>query len=106
MAIIEIAPNNSLNVQVTLTNPITNTTVDDATVTGRIDDLSGNVIEATFTMAFVLAGLYRTTIDPVAGLTVGTTYNIIIDSTGSDSIIGHFEANVEAAYTIQTANLI
>lgn len=98
MAIIEIAPDNSVFVQITLTNPITNTSVDDATVTGRIDNLDDTVLEATFSMPFVSGsdGIYRATLAPIAGLTLGVIYKVIIDSVGADSLIGHWSCEVKA----------
>ena len=98
MATLELAPDNSVNVQVTITNPITGLSVDDATVTGRIDNPDDSVLEATFSMPFVAAssGIYRATLDPIAGLTLGVIYKVIIDSTGIDSLIGHWILEVKA----------
>jgi len=98
MATLELAPDNSVNVQVTLTNSITDASVDDATVTGRIDNPDDTVLEATFSMPFVAAssGIYRATLAPITGLTLGVIYKVIIDSTGTDSLIGHWELDVKA----------
>lgn len=98
MASLELAPDNSVFVQITLSNPITGDSVDDATVTGRIDNPDDTVLEATFSMPFVAAssGIYRATLDPISGLTLGVIYKIIIDSTGTDSLIGHWECDVKA----------
>ncbi len=98
MASLELAPDNSVFVQITLSNPITGDSVDDATVTGRIDNLDDTVLEATFSMPFVSgsAGIYRATLDPITGLTLGVIYKVVIDSTGTDSLIGHWSCEVKA----------
>lgn len=98
MASLELAPDNSVFVQITLSNPITDESVDDATVTGRIDNLDDTVLVSTFPMPFVSGsdGIYRATLDPISGLTIGVIYKIIIDSTGTDSLIGHWSCEVKA----------
>ena len=98
MASLELAPDNSVFVQITLSNPITGDSVDDATVTGRIDELDDTVLEPTFSMPFVSgsAGVYRATLDPVSGLVLNDVYKIVIDSTGTDSLIGHWSCEVIA----------
>ena len=98
MVTLELAPDNSVVVQLTLTNSITDASVDDATVTGRIDNLDDTVLLATFPMPFVVASssIYRATLAPISGLTLGVIYKIIIDSTGTDSLIGHWSCEVKA----------
>jgi len=98
MATIELSPDNSAFVQITLTNPITGNSVDDATVTGRIDNLDDSVLVATFSMPFVVAssGIYRATLTPISGLVLGKRYKVIIDSTGADALIGHWSNEVSA----------
>ena len=98
MATLILNPDNSAFVQITLSNPITASFVNDATVTGRIDNQDDTVIEATFSMPFVVAsdGIYRATLTPVTGLVIGVIYKVIIDSVGADSLIGHWSCSIKA----------
>lgn len=98
MTTLTLNPDNSVFVQIILTNPITGTFVNDATVTGRIDNLDDTVLEPTFSMPFVVAsdGIYRATLTPVTGLVIGTIYKVVIDSVGADSLIGHWSCEVKA----------
>lgn len=91
-------PDNSVFVQLTLTNPVLGTPVNDATVTGRVDNLDDTVLVSTFAMSYVAAssGIYRATLTPITGLTVGVMYKVIIDSTGADSLIGNWVAEIKA----------
>lgn len=98
MSILEIHPDNSVTVQITLSNPILNDFVNDAAVTAKIVDLSDTEIEATFNLGYVTGsdGLYRTTLPPVSGLVLNKIYTVVIDALGADSLVGHWEANVRA----------
>lgn len=98
MATLEIHPDNSVSIQLTLSNLITGLFVNDATVTAEIQDPDGNVIQASFPLVYVAAsdGIYRATIPPVTGLTLGVIYSVIIDATGVDSLIGNWTAAIKA----------
>jgi len=100
MATLEIHPDNSVAVQITLSNPITDLFVNDATVVAEIQDSTDNsVIQSSFSLPFVASsnGVYRATLSPIAGLTLGVIYNVIIDATGTDSLIGHWVAPIKAS---------
>lgn len=98
MTTLILNPDNSAFVQITLTNPVAGGPVNDATVTGRIDNLDDTVLVSTFSMPYVAAssGVYRATLIPIAGLELGVTYKVVIDSVGADSLIGHWLCNVQA----------
>lgn len=98
MAILEIHPDNSVAVQITLSNPVTGLFVNDSTVTAEIQDGDGVVFESSFSLGYVAAsdGVYRSTIPPITGLTLGVIYSVVIDATGIDSLIGHWVAEIKA----------
>ena len=99
MSILEIHPDNSVTVQITLSNPILGAFVNDATVVAEIQNAKNEVIKASFILAHVAAseGVYRTTLPPIAALVLNKIYTVVIDAVGTDSLIGHWEANVRAS---------
>jgi len=99
MTTLTLAAGNSIYVQITLTNPITSAFINDATVTGEINNTNGGEAIASFSMPYVTAsdGLYRATLTPDADIIDGKTYNVVIDSVGADSLIGHWTCPVTAA---------
>jgi len=90
---IQLSEGNSTYIQITLTNPITSAAINDATVTGRIDNYDDTVAVPSFSMPYVSAssGIYRATLGVDADIINGQRYKVIIDSVGSDSIVGHWE---------------
>lgn len=99
---ITLSAGNSAYVQITLTNPITLVSIDDATVTGQIDNIDDTEAVPSFSMPYVSgsAGIYRATIAPDADIINGKFYKVIIDSVGADSLVGHWvctEQAIEAA---------
>ena len=98
MATLEIHPDNSVAVQITLSNPILGAFVNDSTVTAEIQDGDGGIVKASFSLPYVAAsdGIYRSTIPPVAGLTLGVIYSVIFDATGADSLIGNWLVDIKA----------
>ncbi len=97
-AVLELNPDNSVTLQITLTNGITGAFVNDATVTGEIKDSEGAEILATTSMPFVAGsdGIYRVTVTPISGLILGDIYTVIFDATGTDSLIGHWCVDIKA----------
>jgi len=93
MATIVLSAGNSTFVQITLTNPITLAPINDATVVGQIDKIDGSEAVPSFSMPYIAAsdGIYRATLAPDVDIVNGNSYKIIIDSTGVDSLIGHWE---------------
>jgi hypothetical protein len=98
MATIELSADNSIYVQITLTNALTAAFINDATVTGQIDNFDGTEAVASFSMPYVAAsdGIYRATLAPDVDIVNGKRYTVIIDSTGTDSLIGHWECSAVA----------
>lgn len=99
MTALKLSENNSSYIQIALSNPVGGEFVNDATVTGRIDDASNNVIVPTFAMIYVTAsdGLYRATAAPNAGIVDGKTYKVIINATGVSGLVGAWECLVKAS---------
>jgi hypothetical protein len=98
MATLQLAPDNSAYIQITITNPITAVSVDDATVTAVLNNLDGTNLVASFPLVYVAAsaGIYRATIIPVVGLVNGTTYKLVVSATGADALIGKWSCNIKA----------
>ena len=99
MSILEIHPDNSVTVQITLSNPILSAPVNDATVVAEIQNAKDEVIKASFSLDYVAGseGVYRTTLPPIATLVLKKIYTVVIDATGTDALKGHWEANVRAS---------
>ena len=99
MATIVLSADNSTYVQITLTNPITLAAINDATVTGQIDNIDDTEAVPSFSMAYVAAsdGIYRATLAPDVDIVNGDYYKIIIDSTGTDSLVGKWICTEQAA---------
>jgi hypothetical protein len=90
---------NSVTVKLILTNPETDPIyVNDATVTAEILDMDDTEIRTSFALPYVVAsdGVYRETITPVAGLTKGVMYKVVLEATGSDGIIGKWTKKIKA----------
>lgn len=98
MSTLILNPSNSAFIQVTIINPVTSAAVNDATVTGRIDNQDDSVLVETFSMPYLAAsdGVYRATLAPISGLISGIIYKVIIDSVGADTLIGHWSCEVKA----------
>lgn len=98
MATIQLSEGNSSYVQITLTNPITSLFINDATVTGKIDNFDGTEAVPSFSMPYVAAsdGIYRATLAPDVDIINGKYYKVIIDSVGVDSLVGHWECQSKA----------
>jgi hypothetical protein len=92
MATIVLSAGNSHYVQITLTNPLTSAFINDATVTGQIDNLDDTEAVPSFSMPYIAAsdGIYRATLAPDVDIINGKRYKIIIDSTGTDSLVGRW----------------
>lgn len=99
MATLKLSANNSSYVQITLTNPVDSSFINDATVTGIIYNPDGTEAVASFSIAYVAAsdGIYRATVAPSANIVNGKTYKVVIDSTTPDSLTGHWECCVAAS---------
>jgi hypothetical protein len=97
MATIELAADNSIYVQITLTNALTSEFINDATVTGKIDNIDDTQAVASFSMPYVAAsdGIYRATLAPDVDIIDGKYYKIIIDSTAG-GLVGHWECTKQA----------
>jgi len=98
MSTILLSEGNSFYVQITLTNPLDSTFINDATVTGKIDNFDDTEAVPSFSIPYVAAssGIYRATLAPDVDIINGKTYKVIIDSVGSDGLVGHWECTVVA----------
>jgi len=98
MASIQISEGNSLYVQIALTNPVTSAFINDATVTGQINNNDDTEAVALFSMPYVTSsdGIYRATVAPDTDIVDGKTYKVIIDSVGADLLVGHWSCSVIA----------
>jgi len=99
MATVKLSEGNSSYVQITLTNPLDSTAINDATVTGIIYKPDGSEAVPLFSLSYVAAssGVYRATVAPDADIVNGVTYKITINSTSPDSLVGHWECCAKAA---------
>ena len=93
MATNVLSADNSIYVQITLSNPITDAFINDATVTGKIDREDGTEAVPSFPIPYVAAsdGIYRTTLAPDVDIQNGLSYRVIIDALGADLLVGHWE---------------
>lgn len=101
--LIQLNPNNSINFELTLTNPdVDPVYVNDATVTATITDTSDvNVTGQTWpvTLAYEADsdGEYKKTIEPVSGIVADTDYKVIFDVTGAGGLIGQWVHEVKSS---------
>ncbi|MCP4984583.1 MAG: hypothetical protein GY928_00565 [Colwellia sp.] len=98
MSTLELHPDNSVTVQIILSNALLDEYVNDATVTCKIKNDTGDEIKSSFSLPYISSseGIYRVTLAPVTGLVLDNIYTVIIDAVGADSLIGHWETRIRA----------
>lgn len=95
----ELRLNNSVNFEITVTNPLIDPPyVNDATVTVKVLDPDGVEVLPSTVLSYVVGsnGIYRETVDPIVGLVAGVIYTVVYDITGSDSLKGQFKEKIKA----------
>lgn len=98
MNTLEIHPDNSVFVQIVVTNTLTNAPVNDAAVTAEIRDTTGEVIKSSFSLLYVTdsEGAYRATVPPLPEVVLNKVYTFIIEVAGADLLVGKWKTDIKA----------
>ncbi len=94
---------NSLIAEFVLMNPLSDDNyVNDATVNMTISELTTEVWPKELPYVSGSNGVYQQTFEPFVGLVAGVQYAVVIDSVGSDGLIGNAPLKFELLMQIAT----